>query len=206
MSEDLNVSGPLDPTEEWTSDAGGGESEMSQVPDGAPAEGAAAAEPEEIGETSAAPGGADFELPPPLPVDSLLTDAPRPTRARDEDLTTNNDDQLMGALAWAATVLFQLPLVSVVLLLAEGNKNRPFQRHHAITSLVFWGVAVVYEILAGIVFTILTVITLGCLGLLLWVIFFLPHLAMLYYAYQAYNGKTLEIPFVSEYARKQGWL
>ncbi len=112
----------------------------------------------------------------------------------------------MAALAWVSMVILQLPVVSLVLLIAEGNKNRPFQRYHAVTSILFWGAAIVYEILAGIVFTILTVISLGCLGLFLWVIFFLPHLAALYYALQAYSGKQVEIPGISGFARQQGWV
>jgi uncharacterized membrane protein len=103
-------------------------------------------------------------------------------------------------------VILQLPLISVVLLLAEGNKERPYQRYHAITSILFWVAAIVYETVAVVAFTILTVVSLGCLALCLWVIFFLPHLVALYYAFQAYNGKKMEIPVISDFARKQGWV
>jgi uncharacterized membrane protein len=118
----------------------------------------------------------------------------------------SSDDRLIGALAWASTVLLQLPIVPAVLLFAEANRSRRFQRYHSVTSLVFWGVALLYEVVAVLIYTIQTVISLGCLGLLLWVIFFAPHLVMLYYAYQAYNGNSPEIPFVSDFARKQRWL
>ena len=43
----------------------------------------------------------------------------------------------MAALAWVTMVILQLPLVSFVLLVAQGNRDRPFQRHHAVTSILF---------------------------------------------------------------------
>ncbi|HEY65614.1 MAG TPA: DUF4870 domain-containing protein [Caldilineae bacterium] len=122
------------------------------------------------------------------------------------DLEASDDDRLMAALAWLGLVILQIPLVSLVLLIAEENKRRPFQRFHAINSILFWVAGFVYEIIAIIVYLVLTLITLGCLGLFLWVIFFLPHVVGLYYAYQAYQGKRSEIPFITEFARSQGWL
>jgi uncharacterized membrane protein len=133
------------------------------------------------------------------PLEAPLTEA----RAQ---LESSSDDRLMSALAWLTMVLLQLPIVSVIQLLATTTKDRPFQRHHAITSLLFFAVAVVYELLAGIVYTILGALTLGCGYACLWVIFFLPHALGLYYALQAYNGKTIEIPVLSNFARQQGWL
>jgi len=122
------------------------------------------------------------------------------------EVAVSDDDRLMAALAWVGMAILQIPLVSLVLLIAEENKKRPFQRFHAINSLLFWVVGFFYEILAVIVYIVLTIISLGCLGLFLWVIFFLPHLVALYYAYQAYQGKQREVPFITELARSQGWL
>lgn len=119
---------------------------------------------------------------------------------------SSSDDRLMSALAWLTLVLLQLPIVSVIQLLATTTKDRPFQRHHAITSLLFFAVAVVYELVAGIVYATLGALTLGCGYACLWVIFFLPHALGLYYALQAYNGKTIELPVLSNFARRQGWL
>jgi uncharacterized membrane protein len=122
------------------------------------------------------------------------------------EVTVSDDDRLMAALAWAGMAILQIPLVSLVLLIAEENKRRPFQRFHAINSLLFWVVGFFYEILAVVVYIVLTIISLGCLGLFLWVIFFLPHLVAFYYAYQAYQGRQREVPFITELARDQGWL
>jgi uncharacterized membrane protein len=102
-------------------------------------------------------------------------------------------------------VIFQVPIVSIVLLLADGNKDRPFQRYHATTSLLFWVAAAGYEILAAIAFTILTIITFGCLAVCLWVLFFVPHLIALWYMIQAYQGHYVEIPVISRFVREQGW-
>jgi hypothetical protein len=119
---------------------------------------------------------------------------------------SSSDDRLMSALAWLTLVLLQLPIVSVIQLLSPTTKDRPFQRHHAITSLLFFAAAMVYEVVAAIAYTILGALTLGCGYACLWVIFFLPHALGLYYALQAYNGKTIELPALSNFGRQQGWM
>ena len=48
-----------------------------------------------------------------------------------------DDDRLLSMLAWLTMVILQLPVVSVIQLLSANTKDRPFQRHHAVTSLVF---------------------------------------------------------------------
>ena len=142
------------------------------------------------------PGEAGAAGPYGLPLESPGAEPARPS----------GDDRLMAALAWVTMVILQLPLVSFVLLAAQGNRERPFQRYHAVTSILFWLATVVYEIVAAIVYTGLTIVTLGCGGLYLWVIFFLPHLLALYYALQAYNGKIVRIPLVSDLAKREGWV
>ena len=117
-----------------------------------------------------------------------------------------DDDRLMSMLAWLSMVILQLPIVSIIQLLSANSKDRPFQRHHAVTSLLFFGAAVAYEVIASVVFTILTAVTLGCAGLCLWVIFFVPHALGLYFAFQAYGGKRIHLKYLSDWARQQGWL
>jgi uncharacterized membrane protein len=121
-------------------------------------------------------------------------------------IESSSDDRLMSTLAWLTMVLLQLPIVSVIQLFATTTRDRPFQRHHAITSLLFYVAAIVYEVAAGIIYAILGALTLGCGYACLWVIFFLPHALGLYYALQAYNGKTIELPVLSKLGRDQGWL
>ena len=120
------------------------------------------------------------------------------------DMTS--DDKLMAALSWLGMVLLQVPLVSIVLLLAEGNKDRPFQRHHALQSIGLFVAAIAYEFVAAILFTVGSVVTLGCGALFLWVLFFVPHIMAVYYAWQAYQGQEITIPVVTQVMRQQGWL
>jgi len=121
----------------------------------------------------------------------------------------SGDDKLLAALAWFTMVIFQLPILSIVLLLIEPNRNRPFQRYHAVASIAFWCVAVLYEIVVGLVMGMLTLVTLGlfafCL-ICLWVVFFLPHIVSLIYAFYALTGRTPEIPVISRLAREQRWI
>jgi uncharacterized membrane protein len=118
----------------------------------------------------------------------------------------SSDDRLMAMLAWLSMVILQLPVVSIIQLLSPSMKNQPFQRHHAVTSLLFFGAGIVYEILAVVVFSILTAVTLGCGAACLWVIFFVPHALGLYYAFQAYSGKRIDLPFLTDFAKGQGWM
>jgi hypothetical protein len=141
-----------------------------------------------------------------LPVAQSDRTPEAPAAAAGTPVESSSDDRLMSALAWLTLVILQLPIVSVIQLLSTTTKERPFQRHHAITSLLFFGAAVVYEVVAGILYTILGALTLGCGYACLWVIFFLPHALGLYYALQAYNGKTIELPALSNFGRQQGWM
>jgi uncharacterized membrane protein len=150
-------------------------------------------------------------LPSALPAESAGGAASQPAvaavpAAAGTQVEPNSDDRLMSALAWLTMVLLQLPIVSVIQLLSTTTKDRPFQRHHAVTSLLFYAAAIVYEFVAVIVYAILGALTLGCGYACLWVIFFLPHALGLYYALQAYNGKMLELPVLSNFGRQQGWL
>ncbi len=115
-----------------------------------------------------------------------------------------DDDRLLSMLAWLSMAILQFPVVSLIQLVSENTKNRPFQRHHAITSLLYYGAAVVYEFVAiGVLFTFFTPL-LVCLCL--WPVLFLPQALALYYAFQAYSGKRIEVPYLSGFGRRQGWL
>ena len=172
-----------------------------------PDEPAAAAELPTEPTAESADGGKSESAAAALPA-ATQPDLPREasSAATGAQVESSSDDRLMSALAWLTLVLLQLPIVSVIQLLSPTTKDRPFQRHHAITSLLFFAAAMVYEVVAGIVYTILGALTLGCGYACLWVIFFLPHALGLYYALQAYNGKTIELPVLSNFGRQQGWL
>ena len=119
-----------------------------------------------------------------------------------KDATDN--DRLMAALAYASQVVIPL-LVPAIMLLAEESKERPFQRFHAIQSLGFLVIAIIYEVLAAIVYCGLTAVT-GCLGCVLWLMFLLPAIPALYYASQAYQGLYFTIPFLTDFLVNSKWL
>jgi uncharacterized membrane protein len=157
----------------------------------------------------AAPFAPEAPVQPEVPPVTAVPPLPAPVAAPAAATTpveVASDDRLIAALTWLGLVLLQLPLVNIVILLADGNKNRPFQRHHAVQGIGFWVGAIIYEILAVVVFTVGSIVTLGLGALCLWVIFFLPHLLALVYAWQAYQGKELNIPLVTKFMKQQGWL
>ena len=90
-----------------------------------------------------------------------------------------SDDKL-----WAALTYVFSPIVPIILMLMEDKKNRPFIKAHNVQALILG---------------IITVVTSGfCIGILVW-------FYQLYLAYQAYQGKTVEIPVITKLCKDQGW-
>lgn len=96
------------------------------------------------------------------------------------------DDRLWAALSWIP-VSPLWPIISILVLLLEEQKDRPFVRYHAVVSLV-----------TGVALIPLSVVTCG-LAALVYLVFF-------YWAYLAYQGQMVEIPWVSTWVREQGWV
>ena len=114
----------------------------------------------------------------------------------------NDNDKLIAALS------YPIWFIALVPLLTEG-KNRPFQKYHAVQSLVLnialW---IIIMLLVCILSVVLGAVTFFLAGLgaicglcpmLLWLITF-------YYAYLAYQGKYFEIPVLTDFIVKQGWV
>jgi len=117
----------------------------------------------------------------------------------------NENDRLMAAAAYATQVILPI-VVPAIMLLSEENKQRVFQKYHAIQSLGFLVAAVIYEVLAVIVFVGLSIVSLGCLSCILWVLFLLPVVPAFYYAYRAYQGQYFQIPMVTDFLVQSKWL
>ena len=96
-----------------------------------------------------------------------------------------SDDKLWAALAYVFS-----PIVPIIIFLMEDKKNRPYLRAHNAQALVM---GIVMIVLVPIIATI----TFGC-GSIIWFI-------MLYWAYQAYQGKLVTIPVVTDLVKNQGW-
>ena len=114
----------------------------------------------------------------------------------------NDNDKLMAALSY-----FLSPIVPVIVLLVDTMKVRPYQKYHALQSLGLFVAALLYSVIACIVFTACTAVTMGILGICLWVLFLLPAIPFIYYTIIAYTrAQYFEIPFITKFMVQQGWL
>ena len=96
-----------------------------------------------------------------------------------------SDDRLWAALAYAVS-----PLVPIIIFLMQDKKDRPFIKAHNAQALVA-GIAV------SVIMSVAATFTCG-ISLFLWLIMF-------WWAYQAYQGKQITIPVVTDFVRNQGW-
>jgi uncharacterized membrane protein len=90
-----------------------------------------------------------------------------------------SDDRL-----WALLTYIFSPLVPIIVLLMPDKKDRPFIKAHNMQALVLG---------------IITVITSTfCIGILVW-------FYQIYCGIQAYQGKLVQIPLVTDLVKGQGW-
>jgi hypothetical protein len=96
------------------------------------------------------------------------------------------DDRMWAALSWLPiTPLW--PILAAVALLMEETKDREFIRYNALLSLA-----------TGVILIPLSIVTLGCAALV--------YLVFFYWAYLAFQGREVEVPLVSDWVKKQGWV
>jgi len=98
-------------------------------------------------------------------------------------MDTTSDDKLWAALCY---IPYVNPLISIIVLLMEDKKNRPFIKYHSVQSIVMGILAYVLLPVCGV-------------GLLV-------GLYMLYLAYDAYQGNLTVVPAVSDFIKNQGWV
>jgi uncharacterized protein len=94
-----------------------------------------------------------------------------------------SDDKLWVLLAYIFS-----PFIPVVLMLMEDKKNRPFIKAHNAQALVLGVIELVMVITA----------VLACFQPIVWIV-------MIYWGIQAYNGKLVTIPVVTDFCKNQGW-
>ncbi len=107
-----------------------------------------------------------------------------------EELPTS-DDKLWALLAYIFS-----PLIPIIILLLEDKKNRAYLKKHTMQALV-----------VGVAFTVILIV-LGFIPLIQCVspLVALAMLAlMIYWGIQAYNGKEVTIPVVTDFVKNQGW-
>ena len=94
------------------------------------------------------------------------------------DITS--DDKLWALLSYI------FGIVAIIVLLLEDKKNRPFIKYHAVNALLLWVVIFLTSWLCG-------------LGLIVWIY-------AIYLGIKAYGGDWVEVPALTDFGRKQGWL
>jgi uncharacterized membrane protein len=95
-----------------------------------------------------------------------------------------SDDKL-----WALLAYIFAPIVSIIILLMEDKKNRPFLRYHAIQSLALCAA-----------YLITLVVVIGCCLSPVYLV------AIIYYGIKAYNGEYCVIPYLTDFCKQQKWL
>jgi uncharacterized membrane protein len=99
-----------------------------------------------------------------------------------------SNEKLLSALT------YPIPLVGIVILVSDTMKNNPVMKKHAVQSLALGVVLAVFFM----VLSILPVIG-SCVAGLIWLG------VTIYYAMQAYNGKDVVIPVITDFCKKQNW-
>ena len=108
------------------------------------------------------------------------------------DGAITEDDKLWGALSLA------IPIIGLICLLWEEKKDRHFIRHAAVNGLGVSVATFIVTFILGFIPFINCIAGLVGLGVFVYMIY----LAVT----QTYNGEYVEIPFVSDFVRGQGWI
>lgn len=103
----------------------------------------------------------------------------------------NSNEKLLSLLT------YPIPLVGIIILLVESMKSNPVLRGHAIQSIALGVVLFIVSFVIGlipVVQVVACILPLVFLGI------------TVYYGIQAYNGKDVTIPVVTDFCKKQGWI
>ena len=99
-----------------------------------------------------------------------------------------DDDKLWALLSWIFA-----PIVPIIVLLLEDKKARPFIKYNAVQALVL-------SVVGYVISSILSFVVIGCfigLAVLIYII---------YLAIQAYQGKWVTVPVITDFCKSQGWI
>jgi len=101
---------------------------------------------------------------------------------------STGDDRLWALLAYLFT-----PVIPIILLFIEDKKSRPFIKYHNMHALAL-GVAFVA------INTVLSFVLIGfCTAVLSLGV-------LIYFGIKAYQGEVFEIPVITDFLKKQGWV
>ena len=96
------------------------------------------------------------------------------------DITS--DDKLWGLLIYVFA-----PITPIIVLLMADKKDRPFIKAQNVQALI-----------VGIITVVVGSLTFGCVGIL-------GFIYQIYCGIQAYGGKTVTIPVLTDFVKNQGW-
>lgn len=91
-----------------------------------------------------------------------------------------SDDKLWALLTWVFSPLVPL----VIMFLMPDKKDRPFIKAQNVQALIVGIIAVVTSSF--------------CVGILVW-------FYQIYCGIQAYNGKMVTVPLITDFVKNQGW-
>jgi uncharacterized membrane protein len=124
------------------------------------------------------------EVAPPPPPEAPAAIEPAPSSGA-------GDPKLWVLLAYVLS-----PVVPIVILLVDNMKSQPGLKPHTMQALVA-GVAII-----AVTFVLGVIPIVGCLSP---IVALAGWIAMIYWGFQAYNGKPVTIPVVTNLVQKQGW-
>jgi uncharacterized membrane protein len=104
----------------------------------------------------------------------------------------SDNDKMLAGLAYLIPAI-----ISIILLLSEDTKKKPFLRYHAMQSLGLAVVLAAFEVLLSLVTAVI------CFAA---VLYLLPLVPMIYYGVMAFQGKTFEIPYLTALMKQNHWL
>lgn len=99
-----------------------------------------------------------------------------------------SDDRLWAFLAYLLS-----PIIPVIILLMEDKKDRPYLKAHTMQALILGLLNVAIGAIIG------WTIIFSCVPLIIW-------LVMVYWGIQAYQGKYVTIPVITDFVNNQGWV
>ncbi len=97
------------------------------------------------------------------------------------------DDKLWALLSWLVWI------VALIALLMEDKRSRPFIRYNAVQSLALAVVGWVLSLVLSFVFV-------GCVIGAAWLVY------AIILAIQSYQGQWVNIPFLTDFCKTQGWI
>ena len=97
---------------------------------------------------------------------------------------------------WALLAYVLSPVVPIIIMLMENMKNQPYLKPHNMQALVAGVAIIAITLVLGVIPMI------GCLSP---IVALVGWIAMIYWGFQAYSGKEVTIPVVTNFVQKQGW-